>query len=257
MAGKASSYILVLIIALLALIAIYEIINYKVQSHSFFGTTSTTTVYTNATNSTPTNSTQPTTIYSNSSGCLSPSNVSFIPNGNFSSGTFSDWNATGVGFGTAPVNIIYANQNGDYYSAPWSGYNGTFFATTHRPGTLVAIGNITSEPFEVVQPYLNFQIISPQSNNLYIEILLDGKPFIINHYDTLPAASNLTAAQSTFENASIPLAPLICKNIRIRVVAGIVKQRIGTNYEFIAVGNFYMSKTPNQNPQIVVNRTVV
>ena len=256
MAANISTYIIVIVLVIIAIVAIDFLLNYVISLRT--SKTSTTTAVTSNGVATTVNSVVTTVAnYSNvTTGCLSNNVTEALLNGNFSSGNFEGWNVTGQGFGSAPVNIIYANANGDYYSAPWSGYNGIFFATTHWPGTSVTPGNITSEPFKVTEPYLNFQIVSPQDNELYVELLDNGQPLIINHYFTFPAVANATNAQSTFVNASIPIASLICQNISVRVVSGVVGQRIG-NYKFIAVGDFYMSKVFKQDPGVIYNRTVV
>ncbi|MGC8629334.1 MAG: hypothetical protein ACP5T4_03975 [Candidatus Micrarchaeia archaeon] len=183
--------------------------------------------------------------------CMSNLPAVPVPNGNFSTGTFADWNVSGPGFGTAPLNLTLANKNVGYYSAPWSNFgNNTFAATTFEKGLAVQPGNITSAPFQVTEPFLNFKIISPSYSLIYVEILHDGKPAIVVHYNTYAASSS--NAQSTFQNASIPLATLLCKNVSIRVVA--IATGISTT-NFVAVTGFQLSKTPRATPGIVVNET--
>jgi len=97
--------------------------------------------------------------------CLSSNKTLALENGNFSTGTYEGWNLTGYGFGSAPLNITWANNNSCYYNTTWMGYNGNFFATTYHCGLVLQAGNLTSKPFKVVLPYLNFKIISPYKHN--------------------------------------------------------------------------------------------
>ncbi len=184
--------------------------------------------------------------------CISAKLIRYIPNGNFSTGTYEYWNTTGTGWGDAPTNITYANETGAYYSHPWSGYNGTYFASTYHGGTLVAPGNLTSSVFRVTEPYLNFKLISTQSNLLYVQLLKNGTPVATFHYNTY-AAYNNTNPQSTFVNASIILLPYVCQNVSVRLVVGTLNT--GVLYNYISAGNFYMSKTQELTPGILVNQS--
>lgn len=184
-------------------------------------------------------------------GCLSSGAVVPINNGDFGTGTFAGWNVTGVGFSSAPLNITYANKNFYYYNSSWANYNGTFFATTYR-GLSISPGNLTSAPFIATEPYLNFKIVSPQSDLLYVEILNGGRPVIVSHYNTYNPSLGLYS--STFANASIPLITVLCKNISIRVVAGVVGGKTNL-YSIMAVGDFYLSKNPLESPGILINQT--
>jgi hypothetical protein len=254
MAKSASTYIIIIAILVAAVIAIgYVLQNLEAQHlHPTTSTIPPTTVV-NFTTSSPVT----TMNYSNSSfsSCISPSSTQPIYNGYFATGNYAGWNASGTGFGTGPFNLTAANKNGAYYSAKWSGYNGTYIATTYLGGTFVSVGNITSQQFKVTEPYINFKIISVQSNYLYVELLENGRPLLINHYNTY-AAPNNPNPQSTFVNASIPVVSLLCKNVSIRVVARLVGTDVN-KYSYIAVGGFYLSKKQVQTPGILVNTTIV
>ncbi len=218
---------------------------------NFFTTSTSTTTSTAATTLPPT---VPTTTIINYQGCLSSSLTQSVANGAFSTGTYADWTTNGTGFGSAPQNITYNNKNNDYYSSPWADYlGGTFFASTYAGGIGLTTGNLTSAPFEVTQPYLNFQIISPQNNNLYVELIKNGKPAIKAFYNTF---GNSGQNASTFFNASIPIASLLCSNVSIRVVADVLGGH-GTQYDDIAVGGFYLGRTPVASPGILIDQAVL
>lgn len=211
----------------------------------------TTTVNQSVNNSTTTS--QSTTVVYGS--CVSSNVNASIKNGNFSTGTYSGWTLQGYGFSSAPLNLTYANQNHGYYSKPWSGYVGNYVAATYRGGLSLETGNLTSDPFLVVEPFLNFKLISPPNNNLFIEILQDSKPIIITHFNTYIAFNNTSNATSTFVNASIPLGMVMCQNVSIRIVAN-VGGTVTTHTDYIAAGDFYLSRIPVQASGIVINQTI-
>jgi hypothetical protein len=217
-------------------------------------TINSTNVQYNKTKSTTTITTvEPTsTIFQN---CISYSQTTPIPNGNFANGTFENWNVSGLGFGMSPVNITSLNNQGSYYEGPWNNLGGTYFATTYEGGLTIRTGNITSEEFQVVQPYINFKIISPYNQNIYVEIVdaETNKPDIVVHYNTY--INGAITPATTFANASIPVSTLMCRNVKIKVITYIVGSE-ATRLDYVAVGGFMMSKTPVQTPGIVVNENI-
>ncbi|MCL4364886.1 MAG: hypothetical protein M1569_04155 [Candidatus Marsarchaeota archaeon] len=195
-----------------------------------------------------------TTAFAGNASCISSEPTASIPNGAFSNGTYGYWVTNGLGFGSAPTNIKYANGNRSYYGSPWAGYTGDYFASNFRGGTSVVSGNLTSDPFLVTEPYLNFKLISTQNNQLYVQILQNGTPRITTYFNTYAASNNVNAT-STFVNASISLLPLLCKNIQIKVIGDTVGTLIN-QYNYIAVTGFYMSRHPASTAGILVNQSV-
>ncbi|MGB9732510.1 MAG: hypothetical protein ACP5P2_01030 [Candidatus Micrarchaeia archaeon] len=218
-------------------------------------TTSITTTASSNTTVIKNTTTIPTTTTIVTGSCLSSNSTVPLFNGDFSLGTYDGWNATGYGFGNAPLNITWANNNSCYFNTTWSNYQGNFFATTYHCGLVLQTGNLTSKPFKVVLPYLNFKIISPYNGQLYVEILKNGKPVLITHFDTYNAPGNINPT-STFQNASIPIAMFMCQNVSVRVVANVVGTVVN-RLDYIAVGDFYQSMVPIATPGIVVNQTIV
>jgi len=181
-----------------------------------------------------------------------PPNVTYteVYNGNFSTGEYNGWYLNGTGFGKAPLSIAKADAEGCYQTAPWAGYNGTYFATTFNCGLSNSPGNLTSSPFIVDEPFLNFKIISPADANLYVEILQNNTPVITAHYNTYNISRFGVTSDYTFRNASIPLISVAGKTVQVRIVAISLK-----HHNYIAVTGFKMGKLPNETPGILTNLT--
>lgn len=189
------------------------------------GASSTTTLHSN-TISTTSSSTATTSIPINY--CLSNASVVEGANWNFSEGTYYNWNLTGNAWGTGPINITKANNNGTYYTNPWADYATSFFATTFRKSQPIGTGNLTTT-FIVDKPTLYFSIISSGDPKIYVEIILNGTPVIVQHYNT-------GNGYYIFNQESISLANYTCHTVQLRVV-----QQIGDTQKFIAVGDFYLA----------------
>jgi len=222
----------------------------------------TTNIFVNSTihsnNSTSINKTKPilntSKNYSNRTKIIKPacysSNASivYIPNGNFSTGTYEYWNTTGTGFGNAPFNLTLANKEGDYYGAKWNGYTNTNFAgSTFHGGLAKSPGNLTSDPFLVNDSYLNFKIVSPFNNAIYIELLENQTPVLTAHFNTYNASGNVNA-QSTFVNASLPIGEFMCQKIRIRIVYNYAGT---TTTQYVLATDFYLSNKEITTPGIL------
>ncbi|MDE1833214.1 MAG: hypothetical protein KGH58_02230 [Candidatus Micrarchaeota archaeon] len=177
-----------------------------------------------------------------------------VYNGNFSTGTYLGWSPTNPGFGTAPLNITYADQSNVncYVGQPWSGYSGAYFATNYNCGLQAAAGNLSSSLFYIsaTKPFLNFRIISPSSATLYVMVMgNNGQPLATAHYNTFNYTASGNAA-TTFRNASIPLSAFVGQPVRIKIVAGSTNQQT-----YIAAGDFGLAARPVQTPNILVNLT--
>ncbi|MDE1845804.1 MAG: hypothetical protein KGH53_00770 [Candidatus Micrarchaeota archaeon] len=225
----------------------------------------TTTVVVTTVNGVVSSTTIPQTISTTTTipqgSCLSSQSSIPVYNGDFATGTYVGWNQTTGAFGSVPVNITYANSANvmGYYNHTWVNYLGNFFASTFHGGLGVQPGNLTSLPLKVVEPYINFRIISPLNNLLYVEVLQGGNVMVSTHYNTYVQGNPYPTSQ--FLNASLPVSSLLCQNVTIRVVAQVVGSYTASR-TYIAVGDFYQSKTPVVNPgisnpsQIVVNQTI-
>lgn len=194
----------------------------------------------------------PTTV--NFTNCVSNQTSQEVYNGNFSTGTYAGWNVTGPAFGTAPFNLTYANMQGIYYNSTWSNYNGSYVATTFTGGTTRQEGNLTSDPILIDEPYLNFKVISPQYNNLYVEVLSANGSWVAARFNTFNTSVN-PDPNSRFLNGSILVVSLLCQDARIRIVSGIAGS--GTiKYDYIAAGDFYLAKKQVLDRGILINQTI-
>lgn len=253
------------IIAYIAVFVVLILFVYFTYGVSHAPTSTTTIIQTstiqqqNVTTTILANITTTTTIPQGS--CLSSNPTAAISNGDFGLGNYSNWAQTGGGFGSGPQNITHSNSANvmAYYNHTWTNYLGNFFASTFTGGLGVQPGNLTSDPFIVTEPYLNFRIISSQHQLLYVEILQGNQTMIATHYNTYVPGNPYPT--SLFLNASLPMSSLLCQNVSIRIVSGVVGT-ISTSRTYIAIGDFVLSKTPVVNPgianpnQIIVNQTI-
>ena len=77
---------------------------------------------------------------------------------------------------------------------------------------------------------------------------------ITTHYNTY-AAQNVSNPESYFLNASMPLGTFLCQNVTVRAVAGVTGLS-GNGNNYMALGDFYLSRTPASTAGIVVNQTI-
>ena len=192
----------------------------------------------------------------------------YVYNSKFGNGEYTGWSVSGPGFGKAPLNITYANSKLCYSGDRWSNYNGTYFATTYNCGTAVAPGNLTSSPFLVSpkEPFLNFRLISPQNNNLYIELLranyrisngsdsyVNSTPVEIAYFNTYNLTTNPNST-SNFQNVTIALTQYVNQALQIRLVSNLTST--GSS-DYVAAGDFVLSDRPNQARGVISNITSV
>ncbi len=174
-----------------------------------------------------------------------------VPNGNFATGSYYMWNITGKAFQSMPLNLTLANNISCHPgNAKWSGYNGTFFASTYNCSKKSqAYGNLTSSVFNASEPFLNFQTIGYGGPFSYIEILQNGKPTVRASFNTYNI-SNGQQQTFTLRNATIPLMKVYGKPVQIRVVANETAET-----DFIVVGDFRLDNMPVQEQGVLVNIT--
>lgn len=163
-----------------------------------------------------------------------------VVNGNFLTGTYYGWTATGPAFGVIPLNLTKANGEGCYpMAAQWRGYNGTYFASTYACGLASnKTGNLTSAAFTADSGFLNFQVLGSGGIFSYIEVLYDNQSYIKDYIST-SNMSNTRTGSFTFTNATIPLLTVRGKSVRIKIVVNEQAPQ-----DFLVVGDFRMGATP-------------
>ncbi|MDF1816045.1 MAG: PSD1 and planctomycete cytochrome C domain-containing protein, partial [Verrucomicrobiales bacterium] len=102
----------------------------------------------------------------------------------FESGTYSKWKVSGTAFGKAPATGNFASQKitGDFGKGLANSY---FGSDKHR-------GSLTSQPFTIEKPFLNFYIAGGKSKELSFEIHIDRKMYLSSrgkNSDVLEASS--------------------------------------------------------------------
>ncbi len=248
---QASLIVTILILIIVIAVAAFLIVHFSSTQNQTTTSTAQTTINNALTSYTTesTTSTISTISLSTVNPSCSPKNTTSVPlyNGNFTIGYYG-WTAYGSGFSNSPLNLSQANSNGNYSGYQWSGASSDYAATTYKQKTSQTPGNLSTN-FVVVEPYLNFQVYSPKTNFLYVEIIpLYSGTNIVKYYNTLNGSG--TNRVDTFADASINVSSLMCQTVTLRIVSKV--GQLNPNL-FIAVPRFYQSQSSYQTPGIAAN----
>ncbi|MDD5318049.1 MAG: hypothetical protein PHF51_04965 [Candidatus ainarchaeum sp.] len=153
----------------------------------------------------------------------------YIPNGGFESGTYEHWTVSDDGFGTQPADMPQVNVQAMYLDTPYSNYQGSFAASSYLaqrdPG---ARGSLTSEPFTISKPYLEFLVTGMQHAQIYVELWVDGAP--VKHFEP-------DNPSTRFQRVSWSVAQWVGRTGSIRVFDGSVARPRG----YVEVDDFYLT----------------
>ncbi|MFG5859542.1 GH32 C-terminal domain-containing protein [Dysgonomonas sp. Shenzhen-Wh21] len=106
----------------------------------------------------------------------------------FESGTYDKWTIEGTAFGTTPVQGRYPNQQ------EVNGFDGKFLANSYNGGDQLK-GSLSSSEFKIEREYINFLLGGGKSNDIYIELLVDGKSI----YKNSPLVNSETLQWTTWD----------------------------------------------------------
>lgn len=105
-----------------------------------------------------------------------------ILNGNFELGDYTNWKVDGNAFGSRPSNISDALITEYFRGISNPNYEGNYWASSYLPTTdRGAIGSLSSDSFIINKPYLEFLVIGQLSNQIYIDLVIDGK--VVKHFE--------------------------------------------------------------------------
>jgi fructan beta-fructosidase len=90
---------------------------------------------------------------------------------NFESGTFDKWTVKGEAFGDKPAEGSYSGQ------MEVTGFEGNYLANSFFGGDN-SVGTLTSNEFTIERNYINFLIGGGKHDDIYMELLVDGKSAI-------------------------------------------------------------------------------
>jgi uncharacterized protein (DUF608 family) len=89
----------------------------------------------------------------------------------FESGTYANWKVEGEAFNSSP-----AKRDSISHGNPLSGNQGNFFVDSYRNSNDAQTGKLTSKPFVLKQPYLNFLIGGGNNPDIEcVNLVVDGK----------------------------------------------------------------------------------
>ncbi|NYZ79601.1 hypothetical protein H0N99_05660, partial [Candidatus Micrarchaeota archaeon] len=113
--------------------------------------------------------------------CNSVPPSSGIKNDDFEEG-YMGWNASGNAFGSAPTNAAMVNSQNLYRNVPYSGYSGSYFASSYFPQMdKRAMGNLTSESFFISKNYLEFLVVADYSGEVYVNLIVNNT--VVRHIE--------------------------------------------------------------------------
>jgi len=92
-------------------------------------------------------------------------------NTDFERGTYEGWTVVSNGWGAGPKNGPQANSQGDYYSAPYTGYQGSYFASTSQ--TKLNTGKLVSEKFTIDKKYVEFLVVGQDDEQLCVGLKIN------------------------------------------------------------------------------------
>ena len=171
-------------------------------------------------------------------------------NPDFETGTYAGWNVTGSGWGGAPTSGSLANSQHLYYSVPYSGWQGTYFASSYQIGGRGAVGTLQSAPFTLNKKYLEFLAIGQDDAQLCIGLKIEDEtmykdctalgasPSVIRLFQ--PTLSTVNP-YSVFKRISWDVSAYRGKQATIEVIDNSVRS-------WIEVDDFRQTDTPTVPP---------
>jgi len=166
----------------------------------------------------------------------SPPAKSYIPNGDFETGTYEHWTVEDLGFGAVPSDIVAANAAQLYLDTPYRFFHGRFAASSYLPvRDAGSRGSLTSETFLISRPYLEFLVTGMNNAQIYVELWVDGA-----------AVKRLVPDNPTnsFERITWNVRPWMGKTGYLKVVDASSTRPRG----FIEVDDFYLADIPTVTP---------
>lgn len=159
-----------------------------------------------------------------------------LPNGNFETGDYSYWTVEELGFGSAPSDLIAANAERMYVGQPYTNFEGRYAASSFLPRRDAgARGTLTSDPFTISKPYLEFLVTGVENAQIYVELWVEGRA--VKHREP----DNPT---TSFERISWDVRQWTGKTGYIKVVDGSATRPHG----FIEADDFYLIDSPTTTP---------
>ena len=132
--------------------------------------------------------------------------------------------------------MIYVNANNLYLDTPYTNYKGRYAASSYLPQRDAgARGTLTSDPFTISKPYLEFLCTGMQNAQIYVELWVNGAP--VKHFEPDNPSTD-------FERKSWDVSQWEGMSAQIKVVDGSVSRPRG----YIEVDDFYLTDTATVTP---------